>query len=565
MIWLADFWATYSTLVFSVGVHMLLALSIWLTLSCGLLSLTNAAFMGIGAYVSALLTLNADWAFPAVLAAGGIAPALVALLIGAPVLRLSGVYLAMATLAFGEVVRITVLNLDITGGPEGLNGIPLATEGWHIALLLALAVYGLARLRRSRIGRAFEAIKEDEVAARLMGIPVDRYKLLAFVLGGFIAGIAGALNAHFTFFISPREYGFEAAVDILTMAVLGGTGSLLGPVLGAGILTLLPELLRSLHDFRSLVNGAVLVLVVLFLPKGIVGGMRRKTLSAELSTELDQTAGKAGQNATREAQQPNTAAPSTPLLSIHNLGKHFGGLHVLHDVSFNVPAGSIYGLIGPNGAGKTTVFNLVTGLLPPSAGQIDFQEQSLVGKAPHAITRQGVARTFQNIRLFKEMTILENVMVGMHAHLTYGAPALLLNTQTFRKAEQQARQRAYELLTWVDLHAKADQVADNLSYGDQRKLEFARALATEPRLLLLDEPVAGMNPAEKTALMAEICAIRDRGYSVFMIEHDMRFVMGLCDRIAVLNFGRIIAEGTPEEIRNNPEVIEAYLGKEDEA
>lgn len=264
-----DFWSTYSTLVFSVGVHMLLALSIWLTLSCGLLSLANAAFMGIGAYVAALLTLNAEWSFPAVLLAGGLAPAAVALIIGAPVLRLSGVYLAMATLAFGEVVRITVLNLDITGGPEGLNGIPLATEGWHIAVLLVVTIYGLARLRRSKVGRAFEAIKEDEIAARLMGIDVARYKLLAFVLGGFIAGVAGALNAHFTFFISPREYGFEAAVDILTMAVLGGTSSLIGPMLGAGILTLLPELLRFLHDFRSLVNGAVLVLVVLFLPKGI--------------------------------------------------------------------------------------------------------------------------------------------------------------------------------------------------------------------------------------------------------------------------------------------------------
>ncbi|NMG42461.1 branched-chain amino acid ABC transporter permease [Aromatoleum toluvorans] len=265
----SDFWSTYSTLVFSVGVHALLALSIWLTLSCGLLSLANAAFMGIGAYVSALLTLHLEWSFGTVLLAGGIAPAVVALIIGAPVLRLSGVYLAMATLAFGEVVRITVLNLEITGGPEGLNGIPLATEGWHIALLLALTVYGLARLRRSKVGRAFEAIKEDEVAARLMGVDVDRYKLLAFVLGGFIAGIAGALNAHFTFFISPREYGFENAVDILTMAVLGGTSGLVGPMLGASILTLLPELLRSLHDFRSLVNGAILVLVVLFLPKGI--------------------------------------------------------------------------------------------------------------------------------------------------------------------------------------------------------------------------------------------------------------------------------------------------------
>ena len=269
MEWFNDFWSTYSTLVFSVGVHALLDLSIWLTLSCGLLSLANAAFMGVGAYVSALLSLHLEWSFGSVLLAGGIAPTLVALIIGAPVLRLSGVYLAMATLAFGEVVRITVLNLEITGGPEGLNGIPLATEGWHIALILAVTVYGLARLRRSKVGRAFEAIKEDEVAARLMGINVDRYKLLAFSLGAFIAGVAGALNAHFTFFISPREYGFENAVDILTMAVLGGTSSLIGPMLGSSILTLLPELLRSLQDFRSLVNGAVLVLVVLFLPKGL--------------------------------------------------------------------------------------------------------------------------------------------------------------------------------------------------------------------------------------------------------------------------------------------------------
>jgi branched-chain amino acid transport system permease protein len=268
-VWFNDFWSTYSTLVFTVGVHAMLALSIWLTLSCGLLSLANAAFMGIGAYASALLTLQLGWPFPAVLLAGGLAPSVVALVIGVPVLRLSGVYLAMATLAFGEVVRITVLNMEITGGPEGLNGIPLATEGWHIVVLLGATVYGLHRLRRSKVGRALEAIKEDEVAARLMGIDVDRYKLLAFVLGSFIAGVAGALNAHFTFFISPREYGFENAVDILTMTVLGGTSGLVGPILGGTVLTLLPELLRFLHDFRSLVNGAVLVLVVLFLPKGI--------------------------------------------------------------------------------------------------------------------------------------------------------------------------------------------------------------------------------------------------------------------------------------------------------
>lgn len=269
MEWFGDFWSTYSTLIYSVGVHALLALSIWLTLSCGLLSMANAAFMGIGAYTSALLSVNFGWNFPSVLLAGALSPALVALIIGAPTLRLSGVYLAMATLAFGEVLRVIVLNLEITGGPEGLNGIPALTQGWHIALILAVVLYGLHRLSRSRVGRAFEAIKEDEVAARLMGIDVDAHKLFAFVLGAGIAGVAGVLNAHFTFFISPREYGFENAVDILTMAVLGGTGSLVGPVLGGSILTLLPEVLRFLQAWRGAVNGAILVLVVLFLPTGL--------------------------------------------------------------------------------------------------------------------------------------------------------------------------------------------------------------------------------------------------------------------------------------------------------
>ena len=252
------------------------------------------------------------------------------------------------------------------------------------------------------------------------------------------------------------------------------------------------------------------------------------------------------------------------LLSIQGLSKHFGGLHVLQDVSFEVPAGGIFGLIGPNGAGKTTVFNLITGLLRPSGGEIRFEGQDLSGMAPHRITHLGIARTFQNIRIFKEMTLLENVMVGMHDHLNYGPLDLLLNRKVCREAEKRALERAHELLTWVRLDPKATMLADNLSYGDQRKLEFARALATEPRLLLLDELVAGMNPAEKDELMAEIGNIRDRGYGIFLIEHDMRFVMGLCDRIAVLNFGRIIAEGGPDEIRNHPDVIEAYLGREDE-
>lgn len=266
---LAAFWATYNTLIYQVGVQAMLALSIYLTLSCGLLSLANAAFMGIGAYTAALVTMQLDWPFPVALAVGGALPGLVALSIGVPTLRLSGVYLAIATLSFGEVVRVIFVNLDITGGPMGLTGIPAKTTWWHVLLIAGATVYMVARLRGSKIGRAFEAIKEDEVAAQLMGVNVRGYRLLAFTLGGVIAGVAGGLNAHYTYFLSPREYGFQSAVDILTMAILGGTSSYLGPMLGSALLTVLPELLRFLKDYRLALNGLILVLVVLFLPKGI--------------------------------------------------------------------------------------------------------------------------------------------------------------------------------------------------------------------------------------------------------------------------------------------------------
>jgi len=275
--WFDNFWQIYSNLVLTIGINALLALSIWLTLSCGLLAMANAAFMGIGAYSASLLTTSAGVPFPMALAGGMAAPTVVALLIGGPTLRLSGVYLAMATLGFGEVVRVLILNAEsLTGGALGLNGIPQLTQWWHVAAALVITLWALWRLRCSRIGRAFEAIKEDAVAASLMGIGVLSHKMLAFAFGAAIAGLAGALNAHLTFFIGPSEFGFDRGVDILTMAILGGTSGLTGPLLGALIITVLPELLRGLKDFRTMTNGAILVLIVLFLPKGLWDPLRMR-------------------------------------------------------------------------------------------------------------------------------------------------------------------------------------------------------------------------------------------------------------------------------------------------
>ena len=272
MEWLDSFWATYNTLVLSVGTNVLLALSIYLTLSCGLLTVANAAFMAIGAYSAALITLRTEMTFFFALVLGSLLPALVALVIGRPTLKLSGVYLAMATLAFGEVVRITILNAeDLTGGALGLNGIPQLTSWFSVAVVVLVAVYVLLRSARSRLGRTMAAIRQDEVATEVIGINVRAYKLFAFVMGAALAGLAGGLNAHFTFFISPNEYGFDRGVEILAMGVLGGTGSPWGAVLGGILITLLPELLRGLGDYRPLVNGIILILIMLYSPQGLWG------------------------------------------------------------------------------------------------------------------------------------------------------------------------------------------------------------------------------------------------------------------------------------------------------
>ena len=278
---LDGFWSTYSALIFGIGINAMLALSIALTLSCGLLSLANAAFMGLGAYAAATATVQFGLPLELGLMLGIVLPVLVALIIGIPTLRLSGVYLAMATLGFGEVLRVVILNIDFIGGPMGLNGIPHLTTIWHILFSLFLSIFIIWRIRQSKVGRAFEAIREDEVAARLMGVNVTKYKLIAFIVGAGIAGLAGGLNAHYTYTIGPNNYAFENAVDILTMAVFGGANSLLGPILGGTILTLLPEVLRVLKEYRLAINGLVLIFVILYLPNGLWNATRFKVWQAK--------------------------------------------------------------------------------------------------------------------------------------------------------------------------------------------------------------------------------------------------------------------------------------------
>jgi len=253
------------------------------------------------------------------------------------------------------------------------------------------------------------------------------------------------------------------------------------------------------------------------------------------------------------------------MLKGENITKDFGGLRVLGDVSFEVKEGSIFGLIGPNGAGKTTVFNIISGLLKPTAGRVIFNGKDITKRPPYEITSYGISRTFQNIRVFKEMTLLENVLVGMHRLFSYSAFSMFFDLPIKRSEEKALREKAFEILSIVRLTDKADLKAESLSYGEQRKLELARALATEPKLLLIDEPAAGMNPAETEELMEEIVHINGKGYTICLIEHDMKVVMGICSHIAVLNFGELIAEGSPDEIKANPEVIEAYLGKEEQS
>jgi branched-chain amino acid transport system permease protein len=547
----------------------------------GLVSLGHAGFAAIGAYTTALLILALGLSYWPALAVGGLAAGAAGWLIGVPSLRLSPLYLAMVTFSFGEIVVLIALNwLPVTRGPNGiripppsLGGVALDLLPFYYALLVVTVACLLAarNLVASKPGRAFMAIRDSAVAAQAAGIHLAAYKTTAFALSALYAGLAGGLYLGVARFITPESFVFGVSLTYVTMNVVGGMGSLLGAVVGAGVFTLVPELLRGFTKYRELIAGALLLAGLLFMPLGVVGLLtRRRAAPGPVDDEppaarRTRAPVEAGADSPRPAARlaPDPMQP-TPLLVASGVSIRFGGVTALDGVSLTVASGEIRALIGPNGSGKTTLLNVLTRIYRPDAGTVTYDGRDLLRCPPHALAALGVARTFQNLELFARMTVLDNVLVGLHASLAATLAASGLAVGRARREERRARDEAHEILRTLGLARWADAPAGSLAFGHQRTLGIARALAARPRLLLLDEPGAGLTVAELDELGATLAEIRARsGAAILLVAHTMPLVMEVSDAVSVLDHGTLIAEGSPAAVAGDPKVIEAYLGSPD--
>jgi branched-chain amino acid transport system permease protein len=521
---------------------------------CGQISIAQAAFFGIGAYGVALGAVDYGMNFFVALVMGAVIAGLFGLILGVASLRLGGHYLAMVTISFQQILTLVLVNwISLTHGPDGVRNIPrprvagLSLESGRAYLglcLVALVLVTLAiwRLKTSRLGRAMQAVRDNELAASTCGIDVFGTKIIAFGISAVLGGIGGGLFAGGFQYISPDQFSFAESIVFLTMALLGGVQSAFGALLGTGLLIILPEWLRFLRQVYLAVYGAAVILIMVFLPDGLWGivteRVRRRAAPITGSVPKLPLLTRTG------------AATDEVVLAVTGLAKHFGGLKALDGVNIAVRRGTVHALIGPNGSGKSTFINVVTGLYRPTAGRIEFAGRDITGFAPHQRNRAGLARTYQNIRVFKGMTVLENVMVGAErVGNDVGAdPAAVTR-------------RALAALDFVELRGDAHRMVGTLSYGHQRYVEIARALAASPETLLLDEPAAGLNMTEKHELGLLLRRLKGHGLTILIIDHDMALVEQVADHITVLNFGRHIADGTPRGVLSNPDVIAAYLGE----
>ena len=584
--WLNLLHLAISFAIVALGINVVLGYA-------GQLTLAQAAFWGVGAYTSAILMTKAGWSFwPAIVAAFVVA-AFFGVLLGIPTLKLTGHYLAMTTIGFGIILQLVLINeIPLTNGSDGITQIPSPWSGpWELkdsssffylaGIMLLLIVWGTIRLKNSRVGRAFLAVRENEMAAETMGIDTTFFKVLAFALAAGLAGVGGSLFASSgSHFISPDTFSFDQSVVLLVMAVLGGSGSAVGAVVGAVLLQLVPEVLRFLKDSYLMFYAAAIILVMIFMPGGIAGLVYQLPFAARVrewwskdapATKQIAAARTATWSGVATNGKANGKAGHAPVaasgeaevvLAVKGLVKQFGGLRAVDGVDMVVRRGEIQALIGPNGSGKTTILNMLSGLYGPTGGAIMFKGHDVAGWRPHRITDRGIARTFQNIRLFGELTALDNVLIGQHARSKAGVVRSIVQPPSQKTEEAALRASALEALAFVGLQGKELAIAKRLPYGQQRLLELARALVSQPELLLLDEPAAGLNGQETEALVELLYQIRDRGVTILLVEHDMSLVMNVSDHITVLNFGKKIAEGPAAQIEANQEVIDAYLGTE---
>ena len=544
----------------------------------GDVSAGHAGLFAVGAYTAAVLMWKLHLPFPICMVAGAALAAVFGVILGVPALRLRGPYLAVATIAFGLIIQ-TIINeaVGLTQGSSGIKEIPrliygpINFEGNNLFYLvypvMVLCLIVVNHIVRSYWGRAFEALKESPVAADCSGVSRYRTKLAAFILSAAFAGLAGTLFCHVDKYIGPPTFSFELSVLFLIMLIFGGTRSIIGNCLGTLVVVVLPDLFNNLNDYRLMIFGGLLLFTLYFMPGGIVG-LLRKILEklglfhapSRLGVPAYVVAGvKLGEVSAVHLRPGDETGKGEPLLVTKGLSIKFGGLTAVNSLDMTVTRGQIHALIGPNGSGKSTTVNLLSGIYQPTSGDIQFRGHPVRGSADQ-ISRTGIARTFQNVALFGDMSVLDNVMVGLHHTFSGGLLPIVFRTPSARQQAAEALARADALLDFVGLRALATEQARNLPYGKQRLLEIARALGSDPSLLLLDEPAAGLTAGEIAVMDAIIRKVRDAGVSVLLIEHHMSLVMAVSDEITVLDFGQKIASGTPDQIQANDRVINAYLG-----
>jgi branched-chain amino acid transport system ATP-binding protein/branched-chain amino acid transport system permease protein len=545
--------------IIAVGLNVLVGLT-------GLVSLGQAGLFALGAYTGGILATRFGFDILFASLGAAVVSGLFGVLLAYPTVRVRGVYLAVVTIAFGLIVENVAIEWQsLTGGTTGLSGIPgpnllgFPLSGYAFYGVLAATLFAVTllahHLKWSAYGRAMLAVSQSETAARSLGVSVTAIRTLAFVAAAMTAGIAGSFYSFLNAYISPDIFTFADSVRFLLMVILGGAASTFGPIIGAAVLTYLPELLQQFAEWQKFAYGALLLLVMFGLPRGILG-----TLGGLLGRLRPVARGIDPREGTPAAETLRDGTRKPAELVTQGLTVRFGGLTALSQASVRVKPSEIHALIGPNGAGKSTFVNTISGFYSPTEGSFSIDGTPLAGRKPHEIARLGLARTFQNTELFGEMTVLENVMVGFEQHRSYGLPGALLRTPGFRREQEACRRAAIGLLTFVGLAEYANEAARFLPFGHQRRLEIARALAARPRLLLLDEPAAGLTTQEIDELEVMIRKIAALGVSVLLIEHHVDLIMAVADTVTVLDYGQIIASDSPSAVQADPRVIEAYFG-----